>query len=147
MTDSIASMRRAFTLIELLLAIAIVSALLVGTAAKLKPLERLGIADNLRRSSDIRQLRMALMQAQIDRMELPSNIPYSREEAKWICQYSYRGLTCIDPPIQGVDLSSLVPTYLSAIPEDPRRAGNGVTGYRIYSDGALFFIEAVFTEP
>lgn len=135
---------RGFTLIELLIIVALLSLLVGFTIVKFKPFSRLMQAYDLRRISDVRQLERALTHAMIDGRIPPINIPERREEAKWICQYTYRGLQCLDPPIAGVDLSYLVPVYIPAIPEDPLSSTGGITGYRIYKDGSFFIIEAAF---
>lgn len=138
--------RNGFTLIELLIVMAILSVLIGIVMIKLKPFQRAEQAYDIRRSSDVRQLEKALIQAMIDGHVPPSNIQSRPENAKWICQYSRRGLDCIDPPIDGVDLSYLVPTYLPAIPSDPVHGTGGITGYRMYKDGAFFLIEARYAE-
>ncbi|OGJ60455.1 hypothetical protein A3A67_03025 [Candidatus Peribacteria bacterium RIFCSPLOWO2_01_FULL_51_18] len=123
---------------------AILGILLGFVAIKLRPFERVGSAYNLHRRSDAKQLQTALIQAMIDGHIPPKNVPQDKSQAKWVCEYTYKGLNCLDPPISGIDLSYLVPTYIPSIPSDPESATGGITGYKIYQDGAFFIIEAAF---
>lgn len=133
---------RGFTLIELLIVIAILAILITIALVKFRPFQRISQAYDLQRKSDVRQMQHALLQAMIDG-HLPQNIPERKESSKAICQYSYRGFQCINPPISGVDLSYLVPDYIPSIPKDPIYGSGALTGYKIYKDGVFFIIEFV----
>lgn len=132
--------RRGFTLIELLIVMAILAILITIALVKFRPFQRISQAYDVQRKSEIRQMQKALLQAMIGG-HLPRNIPERKESAKAICQYSYQGLLCTDPPVSGVDLSYLVPDYLASIPNDPIYGSGAMTGYQIYKDGAFFIIE------
>ncbi len=134
--------RPGFTLLELLIVVAILGILMGIVAVKLRPMFHMGLTYDVRRKSDVRQLRYALTQALIQNVLPPANISYGEKNAKWICQYSYKGLNCVNPPVEGIDLSFLVPDYLSDIPVDPAVTDPALSGYKIYKDGAFFIIVA-----
>ncbi|MBU0458927.1 type II secretion system GspH family protein [Patescibacteria group bacterium] len=146
MKDSFIRKHNGFTLLELLMVMAIMVILLGIISVKLKPMLRTGLAYDIRRKSDVKQLENALTQAMIDRISPPNNIPSSEANAKWICQYTYKGIDCIDPPLGGIDLSYLVPDYLSDIPVDPIIETDDLSGYKIYKDGSFFYIIAPYLE-
>ncbi len=137
-----ASLRRGFTLIELLIVIAILAILISFTLFKFRPFQRFAQAYDVQRKSDIRQMQNALLQAMISGL-LPQNIPEIQGSSKAICQYSYRGLQCTDPPVSGADLSYLVPDYLASIPKNPIYGSGATTGYKIHKEGSFFVIESV----
>ena len=106
-----------------------------------------GLTYDVRRRMDTVQLRKAMQQAVIDgAIEIPEEVPKREADAKWICQYSVKGINCLSPPIEGIDLSDLVPVYLKDIPVDPELTDENITGYKIYQDGAFFIIVAPHLE-
>ncbi|TSD00693.1 MAG: Uncharacterized protein Greene101449_67 [Candidatus Peregrinibacteria bacterium Greene1014_49] len=103
--------RSAFTLIELLLVIGIISVLLVLTLQAVNPTRQLGATRNAQRSSDIQAILNAVHQYGVDhRGNLPSSIPTSTPLS--ICQTN--AASCIN----GVNLNVLSGAYVVAIPLD-----------------------------
>lgn len=131
---------RGFTLIEILLVIAILSILLGFVMIKLRPLQHRREAHDIQRKADIRSLQHSVTQYAIDKMALPPGMPVGpASSAKWVCQQAITGAACTGSPVNGIDLSSLVPTYLVSIPVDPTMTGSVITGYKLYSDGEDFY--------
>jgi prepilin-type N-terminal cleavage/methylation domain-containing protein len=135
-----------FSLVEVMLVVAIISILTAGVITKTNILKHLGLTYDVQRQYDIVQLRKALLHALIDGIELPTNVPREESQAKWICQYSKQGIECVAPPIDGIDLSKLVPAYLPEIPEDPEFGDTDIAGYKIYRDGEFFIVMSPFLE-
>ncbi|MBU2213454.1 type II secretion system GspH family protein [Patescibacteria group bacterium] len=128
--------RRAFTLIELLLVIGIIAILASIVIVAINPTKQLGDARNAQRRSDVNTVLNAVYQYAIDNNgTLPGAIPTGT--AKLICESTTTGLSCTDVApggVEGVDLSSLVGTYVVDIPADPQDAVTGTVGYTIIQD-------------
>lgn len=134
-------LRKGFSFVEVLIVLAVMSVIIGVVIVKLRPAYRVSEAYSVVGEADAFQLKRALVQAMNEGVLPPGSIPEGRDNAKWICQYSVRGFQCVNPPLGGVDLSYLVPRYLESIPEYPRAATGGITGYKIYRDGIFFIIE------
>lgn len=134
-------LRSGFTLLELLIIVGIIATLVSIVFLKTKAGSRFKLLRDLQRKNDTVQIEKALEQAMIDE-QLPPTIPQGKEQAKWICSYSMRGLNCTNYPVAGVDLSYLVSGYLPDLPSDPKNQTGSITGYKIYKDGDFFFIIA-----
>lgn len=135
------------TLVEVLIVVAILFALLSIVLTKTNALKHVGLVYDIQRHIDTLQLKKALQQAVIEgEITIPKQIPQREADAKWICQYSVRGMSCLDPPIEGIDLSGLVPVYINEIPKDPEFVDKNITGYKIYQDGAFFIIVAPYLD-
>ena len=131
--------RKAFTLIELLLVIGIIAILASIVIVAINPTKQLGDARNAQRRSDVNTVLNAVYQYAIDTNgTLPGDIPTGT--AKIICESTVTGTACTNLPtdtpvgVEGVDLSSLVGTYVVDIPEDPQDAVTGTVGYTIIQD-------------
>jgi len=128
--------RRAFTLIELLLVIGIIAILASIVIVAINPTKQLGDARNAQRRSDVNTVLNAVYQYAIDNNgTLPGDIPTG--SAKQVCESATTGTACtsVAPDgVEGVDLSSLVGTYIVGVPEDPQDATAGTTGYTIIKD-------------
>ena len=128
--------RRAFTLIELLLVIGIIAILASIVIVAINPTKQLGDARNAQRRSDVNTILNAVYQYAIDNNgTLPGAIPTGT--AKLICESATTGTACTDVApggVAGVDLSSLVGTYVVDIPADPQDAVTGTVGYNIIQD-------------
>jgi len=109
-----------FTLLEVLLIIAIIAILTAVVIVAINPGRQLAQARNSGRTSDLRSIYSAVNQYYIDNKEWPTTIPETLTE---ICDTGSApdssGIDCTDL----VDLSILVPTYISAVPADPN---NGI---------------------
>lgn len=123
--------RAGFTLIELLVVIGILAILLSIVLIAINPARQFGQANNTKRQSDVTAILNAVSAYTADNKgNLPAVIT----------------TTATDVSTAGIDLcSSLVPTYISALPTDPKLNTNAVgpcptapatydTGYNISKD-------------
>jgi prepilin-type N-terminal cleavage/methylation domain-containing protein len=123
--------RRGFTLIEVLLVIAILAILAAVVIIAINPAKQFGEAQNAQRRSDVRTILDAVHQYSIDNYgSYPSeSIPVGtdcEEEGEFIC---IGNISC-----DGVSLDALVEDekYLTNIPTDPVAADDQMTGYKIF---------------
>lgn len=121
-----------FTLLEILLVVAIIAILSAIVIVALNPSKMLANARNVERKSDLKQINSALQQYYIDHREYPITLSDTPNE---IC---YTGSNASSTEITDycnlaglVNLSVLVPVYLPAIPKDPQASVSGNTGYHI----------------
>jgi len=114
--------KKGFTLLEILLVVAAIGILAGIVIVAINPGKQLADTRNAQRRVDIKTLLDASVQYQIDVGHLPSSITTTPTE---ICK---TGGSCSGL----IDLSVLVPTYVSSLPIDPLTASssNG-TGYKI----------------
>ena len=126
------SMKKGFTLIEILLVVAILAILSGIVILAINPQKQLQDAHNAQRKADVNTILSAVYQYSIDNSTATLGgtsgngvIPTSPTAAKEICT-SATSATCISASL--ADLSSLISTqtYLTAIPVDP--AGNVTNG-------------------
>ena len=118
--------RQGFTLVEVLLSIAILSALylIVGKAVDI-PAVLLGTHD-AKRKHDVREIEQSLYQQIVDAWALSVDIPEGAENAKDICRQGIFDPTC-------VNLDSLVTGgFLPSLPLDAKETNAHYTGYRVY---------------
>gem|GEM_PF-408513 len=117
-----------FTLLEVLLVVAIIAILVGITIFAFNPARQLGTGRNAQRMSDLEQINAALDQYFIKNFHYPRSVPTTT--LKEICDTgnvpSPSSIECTNL----VDLSELVPDYLAAIPKDPLSGGN----YKIMKD-------------
>ncbi|HRY30975.1 MAG TPA: prepilin-type N-terminal cleavage/methylation domain-containing protein [Candidatus Paceibacterota bacterium] len=104
--------QKGFTLLEMLLVIAIIAILAAIVIVAINPSRQLAQARNAQRASDLNAIHKAVQQYYIDELDWPDGLDGSLQE---ICD---TGGDTVEPDC--VDLSAeLVPTYLSALPENP----------------------------
>jgi prepilin-type N-terminal cleavage/methylation domain-containing protein len=136
--------KKAFTLIELLLVVTILSLLAVAVYVALNPSQRLSDTKNARRTADVDTILMAIHQSIVDNKgSLPSNLPAAGTEAQLgtgagACSALNTGgcdtqAACVDLLTGARNLSS----YLKTMPIDP--AGGTTydatkTGYSVMVD-------------
>lgn len=113
-----------FTLVELLLVIAVVASLMMVVTAAVSPMKSLMEAYDAERRHNVNQLAKALMQKIVREWALSAGIPEGEGNAADICA---QGQTC-----SGVSLDDLPPDYIAAIPRDPAEPCANKTGYRAY---------------
>ena len=130
---SFKSSQRGFTLLEVLLVVAIIAILAGIVIIAINPSKQLGESRNAQRSADVTTILNAVYQYALDNNgNVPTGIGASAVE---IC--SGTGAACASPA--AVDLSALATNgkYLVSIPKDPQCttvcASNGV-GYKIMKD-------------
>lgn len=119
-----------FTLIEILIVIAIIGVLVGAFITILNPANQLRISRDARRKSDLKQIQAGLELYRSDRGDYPAE---DASHTAAICSGVTLAYPCINPQV----------TYLQSVPKDPKTAGHyyycrascGVSGnrYRIYS--------------
>jgi len=112
---------QAFTLLEMLLVIAIIAILAGIVIVAINPGRQLAQARNAQRSSDLRAIHSAVQQYYIDNKSWPTTTLSGTLQE--ICDEDGEPLGCLDLT------DALVPTYISAIPRDPQASVG--TNYRI----------------
>lgn len=123
---------KGFTLIEVLLVIAILAILAAIVIVAINPAKQLGEANNAQRRSDVKTILDAIGQYAIDNGgTLPAGIPVGTscaEDAQVICK--------ADSECDGIDLDVLISErkYLIALPADPTAATTLETGYYAYQN-------------
>lgn len=127
-------MKRAFTLLEILLVVAIIAILAGIIIVAINPAKQLGNTRDSQRKSDINNLYKAVNQYLIDKGTPPLTITSLPQP---ICVLGQTSSGCID-------LSALVPDYLTTIPVDPQ--ASTYTGYYITKVDDNVYLEAPLTE-
>jgi type IV pilus assembly protein PilA len=128
--------KRGFTLLEILLVVGIIAILAGIVIVAINPSKQLATVRNTERKSDIKQVESAITQYYIDNSLYPSTITTDLKE---ICDTGSVSSTTVavdnTPCGDLVNLSTLVPTYFTAVPKDPRATstGNG-SGYFLAKD-------------
>lgn len=119
--------KRAFTLIELLLVIGIISILAAIVITAVNPTQNLTSSRDSKRRSFQRELQNAAYQYIIDYSNEPGDkaIPTGRGNALPVCRLNLPGPNCIS-------LDSLIPDYLSTLDVDISVTDPNYTGYKIY---------------
>lgn len=121
-----------FTLIEVLLVIAILAILAAIVIVAVNPAKQLGESQDAQRRSDVRALLEAIGQYTIDNDgTLPSGIPTGTtcaSDGEVICK--------VDSSCDGVSLDVLVASrkYLTDLPADPTEATTLDTGYYVFKN-------------
>lgn len=134
----------AFTLVELLIVIAIIAVLAAAIFVAVDPARRLHESRNAVRSSDVTTILEAVKKYQVDN----DGAHYSTVDALTAGQYSVVGTdtsgcnsNCTAQTTQTscVDLSGIGSNYLSEVPSDPSSGSDGFTDYylSIDSNGAI----------
>jgi len=121
--------KRGFTLVELLLVIAIMAVLAFVVLMAINPTRQLGKARDAQRKSDVLTILIAFYQHVLDHGgEHPTQIPYGEENAKPIC----KSLDAVCN--NGINLRSLTGTYIADMPYDPFSPVTSTgTNYYIFS--------------
>ena len=131
-----------FTLLEILLVVGIISILAGIVIVAINPGRQLALARNTERRSDLKQINSALQQYYIDHREYPAGLT---DELVDICDTGNTASSSVDDVFgvgycdDLVNLSVLVPTYLTAIPKDPQASTTASTGYKVkkHSSGKI----------
>lgn len=122
-------MKKGFTLLEILLVIAVIGILSAIILISINPNRQLAQARDSVRQSDITSLQKAIEQYGIDNAGLYVNLSITTIP-QYICDtgnISEPGAPICPPGT--VDLRSLVPNYLAVIPKDSQASNN--TGYKV----------------
>lgn len=136
--------KEGFTLVELIIVIAIIAILAAAIFVAVDPARRLHEARNARRSTDIATILDAIKTYQADsKGDLPVKVEgmtaglfYQIGTDESSCNIACQGATTEDGC---VDLSGIGSSYLARVPFDPKEGEAAVTGYGISKDsnGAL----------
>jgi len=126
--------QKAFTLLEVLIVVAIVAILAGIVIVAINPSKQLGNARDSQRKSDIGSIFTAINQYAVDYGHYPIGISSTP--------------TPICDPAQScsgsIDLSALIPTYLIGMPKDPMSTTD--TGYSVAVANSNIYVEAPMTE-
>ncbi len=110
-------MKKGFTLLEILLVIALIGVLAAIVLIAINPTRQLAQARNVERLSDINTVYQAIEQFVVDsRGEYPEQVTNTIQN---ICRTGTESIGGSTDCSGSVDLRILVPQYLSSIPEDP----------------------------
>ena len=138
-------LNQGFTLLEMLLVVAIIAILAGIVVAAINPGKQLATVRNTERAFNLNEIHKAMQQYFIDNYHYPAATPTTLTE---ICNTGSNststGIDCTGL----IDLSPLVPTYITAIPTDPQGstlplasnfiptayASTNGTGYQIMKD-------------
>ncbi len=137
--------RKGFTLLEILLVVGIIAILAAIVIVAINPSKQLAQARNTERKSDLKQINSALSQYYIDYNEYPTSLT-SVSSLTEICDTgtsaSSSELTNTCNNIDLINLSELVPKYLTAIPTDPSATTTSHAGYKIIRTGKKIGLSA-----
>ena len=145
---------RAFTLLEILLTIAIIAILSAILLAAINPIRQLSQTRDSQRRNDVSELHKAVQQYFIDKGIYPTRVA-DDSGVYSICNSSTYLQDSSSPNIDGspdcgdlLNIARLLPTYLSGIPTDPMSSRLGVdTLYKIaISKVTGVYVEAPKTE-
>lgn len=131
-----------FTLIELIVAIGIITVLAAIVIIAVNPARQFARARNTTRYNDVRAIYSALTQHSADNKgQITAKIT---ETGQVICNGQNGTVTC---PLDAVDLSpELLPNYLPNIPRDPKTGTNEDTRYQVYIDNEGLIVVALDAE-
>ncbi len=148
------SLRRlaGFTLIELIVVVAIIAIIAATVFVALDPGKRLHVSRNSRRWSDVTTVIKAVKLYEADNASLPAAI----DAVPATVQMLGSTVTCPPPACTGVtfpgsnctiDLSSTLRSYLKAMPIDPTSgSGAGNTRYYVNASGSVLTVGACNAE-
>jgi type II secretory pathway pseudopilin PulG len=119
-------------LLEILLVVGIIAILAGIVIVAINPSKQLATVRNTERKSDLKQVSNAITQYYIDNFHYPTSLTSTLTE---ICDTganassSGQTTTCTNAGL--INLSELVPVYLTAIPKDPSATTTNHAGYQV----------------
>lgn len=126
---------RGFTLLEILLVVGIIAILAGIVIVAINPARQLAQVRNTERRSDIKQIDSAVKQFYIDKGYYPASTTLTTSLTE-ICATGDNTATVDCDTDNLVDLSELVPTYITSIPVDPKATTVNGSGYSILKDSS-----------
>lgn len=156
---SLGSKRRGFTLIELIIVIAIIAIIVAAVFVAIDPAKRLNTSRNSRRNQDATALASGLQLWRTD-IITAGNTPAAVSDGNattWQqigtattgCNIACNGSTndtTAGSCMNLTGLTGLVPQYIKAIPQDPRGGNAAGTRYAINEQGGAIIIRACNAE-
>lgn len=127
--------RKGFTLIELLIVIAIIGILAAIIFVAVDPARRLAEARNAERWSSVNSILNGVLKYTVDNSGTLPSVLTAVDTGTYEIGTCASGSTCTATTTASgcVDLGSvIVPSYLSAMPQDPSAGSDAETGYYIY---------------
>lgn len=140
--------KKAFTLVELIIVIAVIAILAAGTFVATRPQKRIGETNDAQRKNDAQALEQAIKVLAADNGVVPSelkalteNIPFAIVKAGGEVSGTY-SCTALGTSIDKKDISSTLLSVIPAMPMDPElSASSNETGYYIVRRGSSYDIE------
>lgn len=138
--------QQGFTLIEILVVIGIIAILAAVVLIAINPARQFAQARDSQRNSNLNTILNAVGQRMADNK---GKFDGTGIDGK-VCPVLPLAATTIDNGGggTGIDLSCLVPTYMSALSKDPSEPSDPSTGYQVYQDAnGRIHVLATVTEP
>ena len=140
--------RQGFTLIEILLVVAILSILLVVVFASLNPAQRLMDTRNARRWSDVNQALTALHECIIDKSLATCGLsnPLALSQIGTCASGGATLCTGAAAACLNLDADTDLDPYIAGFPKDPSTGSAATTGYSIQITSGIVTISACSAE-
>jgi prepilin-type N-terminal cleavage/methylation domain-containing protein len=141
--------RKGFTLIEILLVVAILSILLVVVYAALNPATRLQETRNARRWNDVNQILTAVHECLIDNDGSYTTCGLTSPQVETqIGDCVSGGATLCTAAVAACDnnVETALANYINSIPEDPQSGSDNTTAYSVKITNGIVTIKACAAE-
>jgi type IV pilus assembly protein PilA len=129
--DSLPSSQSGFTLIEILLVIAMLAILAAVVIIAINPAKQFGEAQNAQRRSDVSSILDAIHQYKLDNA---GALPADGIQTASSCDTALDDICKSGASCTGVNIEALIEDeiYLRDIPNDPTTSNDEITGYKIF---------------
>lgn len=116
---------KGFTLLEVLITVALIGIIASIVIVAINPLQQLGQARDTERESAVRSLHDALYQYALDNLRYPFEVTDTYKEVCATAKQTAQAIDCTGY----LDLRELVPKYITEIPQDPQAPTDRGSGY------------------